>query len=151
MGGSIWVTVFRRQYRHRTITKSTLYFLTATTIGFHFFFCASVANFAANVTRFSLAAKPLDEHHEAQEQAGFADRILLAKTDRVDSDDIAALQKQLSTMNPQATQKNVDFGKTDIADLCMPVNFSEHPYADGCLARQAVGNGGNARERDGFY
>ena len=42
-------------------------------------------------------------------------------------------------MNPQATQKNVDFGKTDIADLAMPINFSGCRYVDGCLARQAVG------------
>ena len=63
------------------------------------------------------ATQQLDEHHEAQEQVGFADRILLSKTDLVTSDDIAALQNRLRTMNPRATQKNVDFGKTDIADL----------------------------------
>ena len=85
-----------------------------------------MANFAANATRFSVTPKPLDEHYEAQEQVGFADRISLPKTDRVDSDDIAALQKRSSTMNPQATQKNIDFGKTDIADRAMPINFSEH-------------------------
>ena len=105
----------------------------------------------ANVTSFLSAPKPLDEHYEAQEQAGFTDRIWLPKTDRVDSDDIAALQERLTNMNPRVTQKNTDFGKTDMAGLGMAINFSEHPYADGWLARQAAGTGGNARERDGFY
>lgn len=45
----------------------------------------------------------LDEHHEAQEQVGFADRILLTKTDLVDAQDLAALRKRLSAINPRAS------------------------------------------------
>jgi G3E family GTPase len=44
----------------------------------------------------------LDEHHEAQEQVGFADRILLTKTDLVDAQDVQALRQRLARMNPRA-------------------------------------------------
>jgi G3E family GTPase len=49
------------------------------------------------------APQQLDEHHEAQEQVGFADRILLTKTDLVDAESIAALRQRLARMNPRAT------------------------------------------------
>jgi len=48
------------------------------------------------------APQQLDEHHEAQEQVGFADRILLTKTDLVDAQEIAALRRRLSGINPRA-------------------------------------------------
>ena len=44
----------------------------------------------------------LDEHHEAQEQVGFADRILLTKTDLVDAQEVQALRQRLVRMNPRA-------------------------------------------------
>lgn len=48
------------------------------------------------------APQQLDEHHEAQEQVGFADRILLSKTDLVDADAIRTLRARLARMNPRA-------------------------------------------------
>ena len=48
------------------------------------------------------ATLQLDEHHEAQEQVGFADRILLTKTDLVDAQDVQALRQRLARMNPRA-------------------------------------------------
>jgi len=44
----------------------------------------------------------LDEHHEAQEQVGFADRILLTKTDLVTPAEVLALRQRLVRMNPRA-------------------------------------------------
>ena len=49
------------------------------------------------------AMAQLDEHHEAQEQVGFADRILLSKTDLVTIDEVNALQARLKRMNLRAT------------------------------------------------
>lgn len=49
------------------------------------------------------AQQQLDEHHEAQEQVGFADHILLTKTDLVDAQDVAALRRRLSGINPRAS------------------------------------------------
>jgi len=48
------------------------------------------------------APQQLDEHHEAQEQVGFADRILLTKTDLVDAASVQALRQRLTRMNPRA-------------------------------------------------
>jgi G3E family GTPase len=49
------------------------------------------------------APQQLDEHHEAQEQVGFADRILLTKADMVDAADVQALRQRLVRMNPRAS------------------------------------------------
>ena len=49
------------------------------------------------------ASQQLDEHHEAQEQVGFADRILLTKTDLVNAVDVQALRQRLVRMNPRAS------------------------------------------------
>ena len=48
------------------------------------------------------AMAQLDEHHEAQEQVGFADRLLLSKTDLVDADTLRALEQRLRRMNARA-------------------------------------------------
>jgi G3E family GTPase len=45
----------------------------------------------------------LDGHHEAQEQVGFADRILLTKTDLVTPAEVQALRLRLTRMNPRAS------------------------------------------------
>jgi len=59
----------------------------------------------------------LDEHHEALEQVGFADRILLSKTDLVTDEAVQAITARLRQINPRAPIKNVHFGKADIADI----------------------------------
>lgn len=56
----------------------------------------------------------LDEHHEAQEQVGFADRILLTKTDLVNPDEVRALRQRLARMNPRA---RIAESRQDVAAL----------------------------------
>ena len=63
------------------------------------------------------APMQLKEHHEAQEQVGFADRILISKSDLVSESETAALKERLKSLNPRAPIKSVHFGKTDIADI----------------------------------
>ena len=63
------------------------------------------------------AQKQLDEHDEARRQVGFADRILLSKTDLVEDDKVDALMKRLRQMNPRAHQKRVHMGETDVREL----------------------------------
>lgn len=64
------------------------------------------------------AMTQLDEHHEAQEQVGFADRILISKTDLVtDVESVLALSTRLRQMNPRAPITQVHFGETDIKQL----------------------------------
>ena len=63
------------------------------------------------------APMQLKEHHEAQEQVGFADRILISKSDLVSAQETAALTERLRGLNPRAKIKQVNFGKTDIADI----------------------------------
>ena len=63
------------------------------------------------------AARQLDEFHEAQEQVGFADRILMSKTDLVSESEQETLRKRLTKMNPRAPIKKVHFGNTPIEDI----------------------------------
>ncbi len=63
------------------------------------------------------AGKQLDEHDEARRQVGFADRILLSKTDLVEDAEVDALMQRLRQMNPRAHQKKVHFGEADIKEL----------------------------------
>ena len=59
----------------------------------------------------------LDKQPEAQNQVGFADRILLSKTDLVTSDEAASLRERLVRMNPRAPIKAVNFGQVPIKDV----------------------------------
>jgi G3E family GTPase len=63
------------------------------------------------------APKQLDDFHEAQEQVGFADRILMSKTDLVSDEAADALKQRLVQMNPRAPVKPVHFGQTPIEDI----------------------------------
>jgi G3E family GTPase len=63
------------------------------------------------------APKQLDEFHEAQEQVGFADRILMSKTDLVSEGDVETLSKRLKRMNPRAPIKKVHFGEAPIDEV----------------------------------
>jgi G3E family GTPase len=60
------------------------------------------------------AMDQLDEHHEAQEQVGFSDRLLISKTDLVSTDDLRALEQRLKRMNPRAPISAANFGDTPI-------------------------------------
>ena len=59
----------------------------------------------------------LDENDEARAQVGFADRILLSKTDLVAEEETKDLMDRLRHMNPRAHQKKVHFGETDIKEI----------------------------------
>jgi len=63
------------------------------------------------------AQTQLDEHTEAQEQVGFADRLLLSKTDLITEAEQIKLKDRLVKMNPRAPMKNVHFGNTPIDDI----------------------------------
>jgi G3E family GTPase len=63
------------------------------------------------------APQQLDEFHEAQEQVGFADRILMSKTDLVSEDQVKTLSERIRRMNPRAPIKPVHFGNAPIAEV----------------------------------
>ena len=63
------------------------------------------------------AMTQLDEHHEAQEQVGFADRILISKTDLATEESVQKLSARLRQMNPRAPIDRVHFGGADIQQL----------------------------------
>jgi G3E family GTPase len=63
------------------------------------------------------ASKQLDEFREAQEQVGFADRILMSKTDLVSDDDVRQLAERIKRMNPRAPVKKVHFGEAPLEEL----------------------------------
>jgi G3E family GTPase len=60
------------------------------------------------------AQQQLDRQPEAQEQVGFADRLLLSKTDLVSEQEVRALSARLTGINPRAPQLRVHFGEIDI-------------------------------------
>ena len=59
----------------------------------------------------------LDEYEEAQRQVGFADKILLSKTDLVDADQVALLSARLKRINPRAPISSAGFGRIDLAEV----------------------------------
>ena len=59
----------------------------------------------------------LDAQPEAQNQVGFADRILLTKTDLVDPQEAASLRERLVRMNPRAPIRNVHMGEVPVAEV----------------------------------
>ncbi|KKO62193.1 putative GTP-binding protein YjiA [Janthinobacterium sp. KBS0711] len=59
----------------------------------------------------------LTAHKEAQEQVGFADRILLSKTDLVSKDELAALRQRLVAINGRASIQKVSFGNVPLRDI----------------------------------
>jgi G3E family GTPase len=63
------------------------------------------------------AEKQLDEFREAQEQVGFADRILMSKTDLVGEEEVKKLSERIRGMNPRAPIKKVHFGNAPIAEV----------------------------------
>jgi len=63
------------------------------------------------------AQQQLDDFREAQEQVGFADRILLSKTDLVSAEEHEQLKARLVRINPRAPIKQVHFGETPLADI----------------------------------
>jgi len=63
------------------------------------------------------AAQQLDAHHEAQEQVGFADRILITKTDVAEPEAVEALRQRLVRINPRARIGEARHGQATVDDL----------------------------------
>ncbi|SFV10194.1 CobW family GTP-binding protein [Pseudoduganella namucuonensis] len=63
------------------------------------------------------AMQQLDDNEEAQRQVGFADKLLLSKTDLVQPDELAALTTRLKRINPRAPIGKSDFGNAPIAEV----------------------------------
>jgi len=59
----------------------------------------------------------LENCHEAEEQVGFADRLLLSKTDLITSQECDIVQNKLRKINARAPILHVHFGKTAIDDI----------------------------------
>jgi len=59
----------------------------------------------------------LDHNEEARRQVGFADRLLLSKTDLEDHESLSALTARLTHMNPRAPIIKVNFGRVPIAEV----------------------------------
>jgi G3E family GTPase len=63
------------------------------------------------------AMDQLDNQEEAQRQVGFADKILLSKTDLVDAAALDVLKARLRRMNPRAPISTSDFGRAPISEV----------------------------------
>jgi G3E family GTPase len=63
------------------------------------------------------AMQQLDQHEEAQRQVGFADKILLSKTDLVDGAALEALTSRLKRINPRAPISRSDFGQAPLSEV----------------------------------
>ncbi len=61
--------------------------------------------------------RQLDEHREAQVQVGFADRILMTKTDVAAAEVQQRLRERLVRMNPRAPLRVVHFGDAPLAEV----------------------------------
>jgi len=87
-----------------------------------FFMDASVADYyrldaIITVVDAKHADLQLDDFEEAQEQVGFADRILLSKTDLVSASDESRLRERLLRLNPRAPIQRVHFGRVALHEI----------------------------------
>lgn len=63
------------------------------------------------------AMQQLDEHEEAQRQIGFADKLLLSKTDLVTAAELDTLTARIKHINPRAPIVRSDFGRLPLAEV----------------------------------
>jgi G3E family GTPase len=59
----------------------------------------------------------LDRHEEAQRQVGFADKILLSKTDLAEAGVVEELKARIHRINPRAPISTSDFGRAPISEV----------------------------------
>jgi G3E family GTPase len=59
----------------------------------------------------------LDRHEEAQRQVGFADKILMSKTDLADASAVEELKARIRRINPRAPISTSDFGRAPISEV----------------------------------
>ncbi|MBI1835379.1 MAG: GTP-binding protein [Burkholderiales bacterium] len=76
------------------------------------------------------AMAQLSEHEEAQRQVGFADKILLSKTELVDAAELEDLKKRLTRINPRAPMAVSDFGKIAISEVLNLKGFNLNAVLD---------------------
>jgi G3E family GTPase len=72
----------------------------------------------------------LDAQPEAQNQVGFADRILLSKTDLTSAEETRSLRERLVRMNPRAPIKPVNFGDVALDDVLDVRGFNLNAILD---------------------
>ena len=63
------------------------------------------------------APQQLSDNSEARAQIGFADRLLLSKTDLVAEEETQQLMARLRKMNPRASFQRVNFGETPLKEI----------------------------------
>ncbi len=74
----------------------------------------------------------------AQAQVGFADRLLLSKTDLVDAPTVEALSARLGRINRRAPLRVVDHGRIDLAELLDVRGFNLNADLGGGLSLRPV-------------
>ena len=87
-------------------------------------------------------ARTLDEHGAAQKQVGFADRILISKTDLVPASEALSLTERLRHMNARAQVKPVQHGRADLNDVFELGGFD----LSGALDVAAAGHAAHAHD-----
>jgi G3E family GTPase len=70
------------------------------------------------------APQQLDTQRLAQDQVGFADRLLISKSDLVEERQLQALRERLRRLNPRAPQLDVQFGQVPLAEVLDIGGFS---------------------------
>src|SRR5258706_10320809 len=73
------------------------------------------------------APQQLTDNSEARAQIGFADRLLLSKTDLVAEQETQQLMARLRQMNPRATFQRVHFGETPLKEIPDIRGFTLNP------------------------
>ena len=90
----------------------------------------------------------LDAQPEAQNQVGFADRILLSKSDLVDAAEIDSLRTRLVRMNPRAPIRIAQMGEIALSEVLDIHGFKLDPILQldpDFLAAQDAGRSGPGR------
>ena len=76
------------------------------------------------------AQQQLDSNEQAREQIGFADRILISKSDLAAEEETQKLLSRMKRMNPRATYERVHFGETDIKKILDVRGFNLNSVLD---------------------
>ena len=76
------------------------------------------------------AQQQLDTNEQAREQIGFADRILISKSDLAAEEETQKLLSRMKRMNPRATYERVHFGETDIKKILDVRGFNLNSVLD---------------------
>ena len=95
----------------------------------------------------------LDRQPEAQSQVGFADRILLSKTDLIDAQQLESLRERLVRMNPRAPIRQVHMGQIAVNEILDIGGFNLDAALEidpGFLAAQHA-DGPQAAEQQGHH